>query len=569
MISKMKQQQRSILLARVHFPGMVLGAVLGGATLFSQPLLAQDTTLPSRTVNVTSTYKPVLQSAAKINFNATLPGVDTRLPVLRYDIPDQSLYFSYLPAGLQPLAMRPDSNGITTNSNYIKAGFGNFTTPYAEAGFSFGTQKSTFSVLASHISSKGNITNQDYSRTDVQIDGRVKTASSILYGKVGFDVDHYGLFGYDHTVYNFSGSETAQNYQTFKASFGVKNANSGEYGFSYDPHIDFSVFRDNRSANEINALVSVPLEKQIGDHFAFKVNVAADLTDYKTDSLSSSTSNNIFYVTPVVAYHSDNFTLNAGINPSWDNNAGGKFNLYPHIDLNLKLTAPLSLIAGWNGYYQKNNYAYLAGINPYIAQPTQQYNTEVRNLYGGIKGSAGAHVTYLAKVSFIKENDLPLFINNFEGDTTSGKSFSTVEEYQLKNLQFHGELAFTAAGHFSLTLATDLNNYYSIKSNAQAWELPPADFSAKLRWQPAKDVTFKADLFTWGQTYYLTQQKTAMKLSSAFDLNGGVEFSISKSVGLWLDCNNILNDRYQRWNQYPVLGFNILGGVVFSFGQKR
>ena len=108
------------------------------ALLSVQTLLAQvkDTVLPSRTVNVTSTYKPVLQSASKINFTATLPGVDTKPPVLKYDIPDQSLYFTYLPAGLQPLAMRPDSNGITTNSNYVKLGFGNYTTPYAEAGFS-------------------------------------------------------------------------------------------------------------------------------------------------------------------------------------------------------------------------------------------------------------------------------------------------------------------------------------------------------------------------------------------------------------------------------------------------
>jgi hypothetical protein len=29
--------------------------------------------------------------------------------------------------------------------------------------------------------------------------------------------------------------------------------------------------------------------------------------------------------------------------------------------------------------------------------------------------------------------------------------------------------------------------------------------------------------------------------------------------------NNLLNNTYQRWNQYNVLGFNVLGGVVYSF----
>ena len=87
--------------------------------------------------------------------------------------------------------------------------------------------------------------------------------------------------------------------------------------------------------------------------------------------------------------------------------------------------------------------------------------------------------------------------------------------------------------------------------------------------EPVKDVTFKADLFTWGQPYYQDKNDKAYRNNGAFDLNAGVEFSISRSVGLWLDCNNIFNNQYQLLNQYQVLGFNILGGVVFSFGQSR
>jgi hypothetical protein len=32
--------------------------------------------------------------------------------------------------------------------------------------------------------------------------------------------------------------------------------------------------------------------------------------------------------------------------------------------------------------------------------------------------------------------------------------------------------------------------------------------------------------------------------------------------------NNLFNNRYERWNQYPVFGFNVLGGVTFAFNQK-
>jgi hypothetical protein len=162
-------KQRSILLI-----GMVF---LGASSLHAQE---RDTVLPSRTVNVTSTYKPVLQNASKINFNAALPAVDNKLPTLVYDIPAPSLYFSYLPAGLEPMIMQPDSNGIHENANYVKAGFGNFTTPYAAAGFSFGDKDNMFGLYASHISSKGNIQYQNYSNTDVQLDGKFRSGNAVI-----------------------------------------------------------------------------------------------------------------------------------------------------------------------------------------------------------------------------------------------------------------------------------------------------------------------------------------------------------------------------------------------------
>jgi outer membrane cobalamin receptor len=45
------------------------------------------------------------------------------------------------------------------------------------------------------------------------------------------------------------------------------------------------------------------------------------------------------------------------------------------------------------------------------------------------------------------------------------------------------------------------------------------------------------------------------KLDPAIDLNLGVEFTITKQWRAWVQMNNLFNNRYERWNQYPVLGF--------------
>jgi len=67
----------------------------------------------------------------------------------------------------------------------------------------------------------------------------------------------------------------------------------------------------------------------------------------------------------------------------------------------------------------------------------------------------------------------------------------------------------------------------------------------------------------------LTRGGTSDHLKSVFDMNAGLEFRITKNLNLWSQFNNLFNKEYQRWNQYPVYGFNFVAGVVFSFAQKN
>ena len=77
----------------------------------------------------------------------------------------------------------------------------------------------------------------------------------------------------------------------------------------------------------------------------------------------------------------------------------------------------------------------------------------------------------------------------------------------------------------------------------------------------------KSDLFFWDGARYRMKNGESGKLDPAIDVNAGVEFKIMPRLNLWLQFNNILNNRYQRWNQYEVLGFNVMGGIVYSFSQ--
>ena len=82
-----------------------------------------------------------------------------------------------------------------------------------------------------------------------------------------------------------------------------------------------------------------------------------------------------------------------------------------------------------------------------------------------------------------------------------------------------------------------------------------------------KDLWLKADLWAFEGGYFRNINKSVASTNGGFDINAGLEFRIAKQLNLWLQMNNLFNDKYQRWNQYSVYGFNILGGVIFSFGR--
>jgi hypothetical protein len=90
-----------------------------------------------------------------------------------------------------------------------------------------------------------------------------------------------------------------------------------------------------------------------------------------------------------------------------------------------------------------------------------------------------------------------------------------------------------------------------------------------MRIQVLKDLYVNADLFAFDGPFYKTDDGDSKRLPGAVDLGAGLEFRIVENIKLWAQFNNIMNSTYERWHQYPVYGFNFLGGVVFSFAQNN
>lgn len=528
---------------------------------------AQQDTTKKRSVNITSTFKPVLRESAKINFTASPPEADTAKPQLKYNIPTQNLAFGYQPGSLKPLALQIDTDGRFDNSNYIKAGFGSLRTPYIQTGFSFGDGKTGgLNIYAKHVSSEGQLEFQNFSKTDVKLDGFFQTQNNMEWD-ASLKSNQYRTYkyGFEPDSLSFPRDSLRQNFQTFGGTIGFHNINKTQFGISYSPSVKIDVFSDALKNNESNTVVDLPLQKSIGKVLGVNLGVTFDLT-HLTPKSKTAINNTIYYLSPSILFKTPNVNIQGGIRPSWDNKT---FKMFPNIMAEIGTDdSRFTFQAGWTGYIRKTTYQYLASQNPWLWLPSSFLNTWIEERYAGFKGSVGDHFSYSAKVGFDKLNNQPLFVNDtVPGD--GGKSFVVVNEPQIKVLTFGGELGYTIQEKFSLITNVKFNQYTGLKVNEEAWGLLPVELNASMRLQAVKDLWFTTDLFAWTGAKYMKSDGSAGELGGAFDLNAGLEFRITKYLNLWTQFNNIFNQQYQRWNQYPVYGFNFTGGVVFSFNQKN
>lgn len=539
--------------------------VLAMLLVLSPAALAQKDTIKKKsTIDINSVYKPVLRNAVKINFSASHLNADTTPPRLTYSIPAQNLFYSYQPVSLKPLALQQDTNLYLGARNFVKAGYGNFSTPFVSAGFSFGDGKKFLAnVYADYISSKGKMLYQDYSKLQVKAAGSFFLPANEVYAAAGVKMNEQFLYGYDTALYKYSKKDVRQQFQDFSAAIGVRNTKIGEYGISYNPSLQFSNFTNVNKLSETSFILNAPLKKQFGEAFAFSLEGKADITAYSTKNLLPSNvkiNNNVFQVSPSIVFSTPRVSINGGISPTWDN---GKFVWLPNVYAEAFIAENVfAFQAGWVGKVTKNTYRNLSEQNPYLAPFTAQLNTKEIEYYGGIKGTLGKHFNFNAKASYISYTNLPLLIND---TATDGKAFVISNESKLSNFRIHGDVAYVSKEKFTVSAGITYNGYVGMKNNAKAWNTLPLEFTSSLRWWAFRQVLLKADFYAYSGSYYLEKGNIAKAFKPGSDLSAGIEFKVNKTFSAWFDVNNILNDKYQRWHNYPVYGLNLMGGVRVNF----
>jgi len=526
---------------------------------------AQKDSTKTQTIDITSSFKPVLRNAVKINFYGSQLQADTSRPTLNYNIPSQNLFYAYQPIALRPLALAQDTNLYLGGRNFVKAGFGSYSTPYLAAGFSFGDgKKSLVNITGDYIGSKGkDIEFQDYSILNVKAAGSIFTAKNEVYATASLSRRDYNLYGYDHAAFAYDKEDVRQQLQDIGVSIGARNTASNNLGIKYDPSIQLILFSNDKRLTETTVAVNVPVEKKIGDELTIMAAFKGEFANYRTKNMSPANlqfNNNLIQLAPAVEYKTKLVKVHGGLTPVWNN---GDFEWLPDIYAEVQLQEKVfSLQGGWVGRYIQNTYRNLSALNPYILPITSYNNTKEVEYYGGIKASLGKHFNFNAKAGLVRYTDLPLFIND---TATDMKGFVVSNERNINNFRIHGDLAYINQDKFTVTAGLTFNGYTGMKDNDKAWHTIPMEFTSSLRWWAFDRFLLKGDFYFFNGGKYLSKGNGSMSLDGGTDLSAGAEYKINKQFSAWMNLNNILNDKYERWHNYQVYGLNVTGGILIHF----
>jgi len=101
---------------------------------------------------------------------------------------------------------------------------------------------------------------------------------------------------------------------------------------------------------------------------------------------------------------------------------------------------------------------------------------------------------------------------------------------------------------------------------AKAWHRPAFQSSLGVQYNLKRKIYFNAEMYYLSGIQGLNlESNTTVKLKDIVDLSLKSEYRFSSSFSAFLELNNILSQKYQRYLYYQVKGINVLAGLTYSF----
>jgi hypothetical protein len=583
---------------KINFPNKIIISLLLIAFQFSFAQKKEEN-IGTEVVNVLKPYTPTISDAFKIKETPALNEEgNTKKETIKYAVFSFPVASTFTPSKGKAAGIEKAKQEHLFK-NYLTIGGGNYGTLNGELFVTENLNATEYVAgMLRHLSSQGGIKNLELD------DAFFDTSLDLTYGSNDKDLSWNLDLGYQNQIYNWYGLPTdfgstlapsdrmalvssinsQQSYNTI--SLGGKMA--VEEGVFKEASIKFDHFSDAFGSSENRFYVKPTFQLDVIEQ-SIKVNAIVDYLGGSFKKNYANTNTNPvkygytnFGIAPSFEMKQADWTLHLGaaIFYSLDTqNSNNKFLIYPQINASYKVVGDLMIFyAGAEGSLEQNSYLDFVNENPYVSPTLNIAPTDKQyDVFAGLKGKLANNVSYNLRASYCNERDKALFkSNNFTENATNenyafGNSLQVVYD-DMKTVQFYGELKADFSEHITFGINGTFSSYTN-DIQKEAWNLPTIklnsniDFDITSKWYAGVNVFFvgeRKDQKLNSAIVYVVEPSPIV-LKSYFDLNAHLGYKYSERLTAFLRTNNITNQAYEKWLNYPVQGFQIVLGVNYKF----
>jgi hypothetical protein len=566
----------------------------------------KDENIGTEVVNVVKAYTPTISDAFKVKESPVLTDEDnSKKEAIQYSIFSFPVASTFTPTKGKSASVE-NAAKEKLFGNYATFAAGTYGTINAEL-FATKTLKNGDYVGAMfrHLSSQGGV-------KDVVLDNNFSNTSlDATYGSKSGKISWNAELGYQRQGYNWYGLNplfyenlVPSDKDLFLSKINPKQVYQNVYlggkiaineSAFKEATLKFSHFSDSYASAE-NRLVIKPAAH-------FEISDIKLKTNFVLDYLSGSFDNDYFNTTsikygstilgiqPTFNYFKKELSINFGLGIYYNSlaqteisEAKSKLFIYPNITGSFNVVGDLMIAyAGLEGELIQNSYPDFVQENFFMSPTSAVSPTDQKyDLYLGLKGKLSNTIGYNVRGSFKNEENKALYKSNAYNPLNTnasgyafGNSFGIIYD-KVKTLSFFGELKADFTKNFSVGVNGTLNSY-GIQDEQEAWNLPAIQLSSFV------DYTFNSKWYASAKVFFVGQRKDVIAfpslanvfppmysqetttLNSYFDLNAQVGCKHSERLTFFFKGNNLANQNYQRWANYPVQGIQVMLGANYKF----
>lgn len=561
----------------------------------------KDENIGTEVVNVVKPYSASISDAFKVKETPVTDDEESlKKEEIKYTIFSFPVASTFTPAkGKAAGVDKPKKEKLF--SNYATLGFGNYGRVIGELFVTEQLSKSDYvGGMLRHHSSQGGIDGL------VLDDKFYNTSLDLTYGSQMRDFNWNADIGYQHQVYNWYGinQDFFQQNETFYNQIDPSHTYhnfylAGKIGFEDSffkkAEVKFNRFWDDFGSAENRFFVKPSFAIDVMET---QVNTNV-IVDYVSGSFESDYFNlggikygfTNFGLNPSIKLNSDDWSFDVGLSLFYSadlENSNSKFFIYPNVTASYKLVGDLMIFyAGADGNLQQNTYRDFTNENTFLAPSLSIAPTSKQfDIFAGLKGKLAGNISYNIRGSYVNENDRALFTAFPLPNPTDPNLIENAESYQfgnafgviyddVKTISFFGEVK----ADLSKNISAGINGTFrslSAKDQPEVWNVPSITLGANVeanitdKWFAGMNLFFVGERFDLviapdllnDPNFYTFNKVT---LDSYLDMNANVGYKYNERLTLFLKGNNLFNQAYERWMNFPAQQIQVVLGANYKF----